>query len=129
MDHVNIRRPLQSVERVRLHSKPPSKQPASQQGKAARQQGSKAARQPGVSHGQPASQAARQQGSKAATYLLIGDSLSRHRLPQAATGCQTPSPPHLPMALKSVLPPAQESQKAYFGCPGEPSASQMPQKA
>ena len=49
-----IRRPLQSVERVRLHSKPLSKQPASQPAR----QGSKAARQPG-------SQAARQPGSQA----------------------------------------------------------------
>ena len=42
-----IRRPLQSVERVRLHllapkqaASQPASQPASQQGKAARQQGS-----------------------------------------------------------------------------------------
>ena len=50
--YVYIRRPLQSVERVRLHLQAPEQ--------AASQQGSKAARQPG-------SQAARQQGRKAAS--------------------------------------------------------------
>ena len=107
---IYIRRPLQSVERVRLHSKPlskqPASQPASQQGKAARQPGSQAARQPG-------SQAARQSsppGTQAAgiqdlgarmlrSYHLIilsssiGDLLGCSRLPQAAKvlpGCLDP---------------------------------------
>ena len=52
-----------------------------------------------------------------------------HRWPQVATGRRSSSPPTSPLALKSVLPPAQESQIAYFGCPGKPSAPQMSPKA
>ena len=42
-----IRRPLQSVERVRLHLQAPKQAASQPASKAARQQGSKAARQPG----------------------------------------------------------------------------------
>ena len=112
-----IRRPLKSVERVRLHLQAP-KQAASQ----------------------PASKAARQQGSQDlavdSRIWQLTDYLSSYRgltnLPQAATGVHRAARPRAPqpaLAWKSVLPPAQESQIAYFACPGGPSALQMLQQA
>ena len=99
-------------------------QPARQGSKAARQQGSKAAR---GEPGQPASQAARQQGSNLSSYRGLTFP------PQAATGLHRmldlEPPALLPLAFKSVLPTAQESQIAYFGCPAEPSANKMQEKA
>ena len=91
--YIYIRRPLQSVERVRLHLLAP-KQAASQ----------------------PASKAARQQGSQDlavdSRIWQLTDYLSSYRgptpPPQAATGRQTLSPPFLPRALKSVLLPARK---------------------
>ena len=62
-------------------------------------------------------------------YHLKGMPLICHSPPQVATDRPDLEPPQPPLAWKSMLPPAQESQIAYFACPGGPSALQMLQKA
>ena len=61
-------------------------------------------------------------------YHLKGVSLICHRAPQAATGRQTPSPPHLPLAWKSVVPPAQECQIAHLGTLATPMTPKWHQR-
>ena len=128
-----IRRPLQSVERVRLHllayniqslsNSHPSKQgpeeaisPASPGGQAA-----------GIEESYPpGTQAAGIQDLGARmleSYHLIFFYRGSTRLQQSATGCHRPpnplaqDPANLP---KSVLPPAQECQMAQLGTLPEP---------
>ena len=97
---IYIRRPLQSVERVRLHLQAPKQAASQPASKAARQQGSKAARQPGS-----------QDLAVDSRIWQLTDYLSSYRgltnLPQAATGVHTtldPEPPPPPPGLEIGAP-------------------------
>ena len=125
--YISIRRPLQSVERVRLHLLAYNIQPFSIS------HPSKQGPEEDMSPASPGSQAAEIEecyppGTQAAgiqdlgasmlksrdLIILsssIGDLLCRHRLPQAAN-ILAQNPANLP---KSVLPPAQECQIAPLG--------------
>ena len=133
---LNIRRPLQSVERVRLrlhayNIQPfPSPTPRSKAQKRTSIQPAQVARQ--LESRNPTLRAPRQLESRiwvpgclnlVILSSSIGDLLRRNSSPQAATGRPTPWPQDPANLPKSVLPPAQECQPAHLGTLADPAES------
>ena len=108
----DIRRPLQSVERVRLQ---PSKStmPFNIQAQAARQQ----PKQPRMTH---ACSSPGWMVQNLINYSSIGATAGPSRTPQGISRCGPSSPPLPPWALNLMLPPAQECQIAHWNTLSNP---------